>query len=239
VSEWFQRWFGEAYLELYPHRDAAEAARAVGLLQAHGMVLAGDRVLDLACGAGRHMAALQKAGAHVVGLDLSWPLLVAARSAGAELLVRADMRWLPVRSGAMDAVVNLFTSFGYFAHDDEHALVLSEISRVLAPGGRFALDFLNAPAVRAALVARDEKTVRGRRVVQQRRLSDGGRVVVKTIHLEAEGREYMERVRLFERPELEQMFADAGLEVRHVFGDYEGGAHGPSSPRLILLARRP
>jgi SAM-dependent methyltransferase len=237
-GEWYEHWFGEAYLGLYPHRDTAEAARAVALLQAHDMVRLGDRVLDLACGAGRHIAALASAGATVTGLDLSRPLLNAAREAGAAQLVRADMRRLPVRSGAMDAVVNLFTSFGYFARDDEHAMVLREIARVLVPTGRFALDFLNAPAVRAGLVARDERTVQGRRVVQERRISDAGRVVVKTIHLADEDRQFMERVRLFERPELETMMADAGLAVRHVFGDYDGSAHGPSSPRLILLAQR-
>lgn len=237
-GEWFERWFSEAYLELYPHRDAAEAVRVVALLSAHGTVRSGDRVLDLACGAGRHIAALEAAGASVTGLDLSRPLLNAARVSGATLLVRADMRRLPIRGGAMDAVVNLFTSFGYFAGDHEHALVLREIARVLAPQGRFALDFLNAPAVRAGLVPRDEQMVQGRRVVQQRRLSDAGRVVVKTIHLAGEELEFMERVRLFERPELEQMIAGAGLVVRHVFGDYDGSPHGSASPRLILLAQR-
>ena len=237
-GEWFEQWFGEVYLDLYPHRDAAEAARAVALLSAHGVVRPGERVLDLACGAGRHIAALEAAGARVTGLDLSRPLLNAARASGARLLVRADMRRLPIRGGAMDAVVNLFTSFGYFAGDHEHALVLREIARVLAPQGRFALDFLNAPAVRAGLVPRDEKTVQGRRVVQKRRLSDAGRVVVKTIHLTGEDRQFMERVRLFERPELEQMIAGAGLVVRQVFGDYDGSPHAPTSPRLIILAER-
>jgi SAM-dependent methyltransferase len=238
TGEWYERWFGEAYLELYPHRDVAEAARAVGLLSAHGVVRSGDRVLDLACGAGRHIAALQAAGARVTGLDLSRPLLNAARASGAGALVRADMRRLPVRGGAMDAVVNLFTSFGYFAHDEEHDQALREVARVLAPLGRFALDFLNAPAVRAGLVARDEQTVQGRRVVQERRFAEAGRVVIKTIHLADEDREYMERVRLFERPELEQMLAGAGLAVRQVFGDYDGSPHRTASPRLILLAQR-
>lgn len=237
-GEWFEQWFGDAYLDLYPHRDAAEAGRAVALLQAHGMVLAGDRVLDLACGAGRHIAALEKAGSRVTGLDLSQPLLRAARTGGAGTLVRADMRRLPLRSGAMDAVVNLFTSFGYFATDEEHDQVLREITRVLAPRGRFAIDFLNAPAVRAGLVPRDEKTVQGRRVVQERRLADAGRVVIKTIQIDGEDRQYMERVRLFERPELERMITGAGLVVRHVFGEYDGAPHGASSSRLIVLAQR-
>jgi SAM-dependent methyltransferase len=239
VSEWFEDWFGEVYLELYPHRDEAEAARAVALLQKHGVARGGSRVLDLACGAGRHAVALAAAGASVVGLDLSLPLLRSGQRKGVKAeLVRGDIRRLPLRAGGFDAVVNLFTSFGYFATDDEHLAALLEVARVLRPGGRFALDFLNAPAVRATLVPSDEKTVGGRRIVQRRRLENEGRTVTKEIQLIDEGRNYMERVRLFERAELEAMLPTAGLRVDAAFGDYDGGPHTPASSRLILLATR-
>ena len=239
MSEWFQEWFGDVYLELYPHRDEAEAARAVALLQGQGVAKAGSRVLDLACGAGRHAVALAAAGASVTGLDLSLPLLRSGqRKRVPAALVRGDIRHLPLRTGAFDAVVNLFTSFGYFATDAEHATTLGEVARVLRPGGRFALDFLNAPAVRATLVPQDERTVSGKRIVQRRRLDDGGRTVTKDIQLIDDGRTYQERVRLFERVELETMLKDAGLRVDGAFGDYDGGPHTSSSSRLLLLATR-
>ena len=238
MSEWYRDWFGEAYLELYPHRDEAEARRAVALLAGHGVVKPGARVLDLACGAGRHAVELERRGALVTGLDLSAVLLRAARTRWRGPLVRADMRYLPLRGGVFDAVVNLFTSFGYFARDEESEDVLRDVARVLVPGGCFALDFLNAPAVRASLVTRDSKQVQGKRVVQERRLSNAGRTVVKVIHLEHEGRSFEERVRLFERDELERMLAAAGLRIQAAFGDYDGGPHTPESPRLLLLARR-
>ena len=238
MSEWYQSWFGEAYLELYPHRDEAEARRAVALLVREGAVKPGARILDLACGAGRHAVELAEQGARVTGLDLSAVLLKAARSRWAGPLVRADMRYLPLRSGSFDSVLNLFTSFGYFSSDEESAGVLRDVARVLAPGGWFALDFLNAPAVRARLVARDSKQVQGKRVVQERRLSNAGRTVVKVIHLEHEGKSFEERVRLFERDELERMLSDAGLRIEAALGDYDGGPHTAESPRLLLLARR-
>jgi SAM-dependent methyltransferase len=240
MTEWFEDWFGEVYLELYPHRDEAEAARAVALLQRHGVITKGGRVLDLACGAGRHAIALAGAGTRVCGLDLSMPLLRSARVRKVEAgLVRGDIRRLPLRSGAFDTVVNLFTSFGYFGTDAEHECALREVARVLKPGGRFALDFLNAPLVRATLVPEDDRQVGGRRVVQKRRLDDGGATVTKEIHLIDDGRTYMERVRLFERAELEPMLRAAGLRVDEALGDYDGGPHTPDSPRLLLLATRP
>jgi SAM-dependent methyltransferase len=236
VTEWFERWFGEAYLALYPHRDEEEAERVVALLERLGVIGRG-RVLDLACGAGRYLDVLARRGAMVAGLDLSLPLLRTARGRGARLLVRGDVRALPIASGAFDAVLNLFTSFGYFEDDAQHQRVLAEVARVLKPGGRFVLDFLNAPQLRATLVPHDERRVGESVVVQERRISDDGRFVVKTIHLSGEGHSFMERVRLLERADLERMCAAAGLTVERVLGDYEGGAYDRRSPRCLIVAR--
>ena len=238
MSEWFKDWFGEVYLELYPHRDEAEAASAVSLLREHGVAQAGTKVLDLACGAGRHSVPLQAAGARVTGLDLSAVLLKAARSRFKGPLVRGDMRYLPFRAGAFASVANLFTSFGYFADDAEHTGVLREVARVLEPGGRFALDYLNAPLVRAGLVTHDHKVVRGKQVTQRRRLSQDGRIVTKTIEIENEPKTFTERVRLFDREELSGMMRAAGFTITEAFGDYRGAPYAPDSPRLLLLARR-
>jgi len=238
VTEWFEQWFGEEYLHVYPHRDDEDAQRLVGLLERQGIAMAGERVLDLACGPGRHVAELARRGSHVVGLDLSRALLFAARRRGAGPLVRGDMRRLPFRAAAFDVVLNLFTSFGYFASDAEHESVVREVARVLRPGGRFVLDFLNAPAVRAGLVARDERGLGQGSVVQERRLTDDGRYVIKSIHVSDDSRTFTERVRLFERADLVGMLAEQGICTEGVAGDYDGSPHGPSSPRLILLGRR-
>jgi len=210
----------------------------VSLLERRGVVGRGRRVLDLACGSGRHAQALEAAGALVTGVDLSMVQLRSARSRGLARLAQADMRIIPIRTGSMDAVVNLFTSFGYFDTDDEHAAVLAEVGRVLRPGGAFAMDFLNAPLVRATLVPRDEKSVSGRRVVQERRISDGGRFVIKEIHLEGEQEPFVERVRLLSRQDLEAMARAAHLTVDDVLGDYEGAPHTDTTPRVLMLARR-
>ena len=92
MTEWFEEWFGEEYLQLYPHRNEADAGRMVGLLQRVLPWASGWQVLDVGCGAGRHAKAMQEAGARVIGLDLSMTLLRRARKSVPIPLVRADMR---------------------------------------------------------------------------------------------------------------------------------------------------
>src|SRR5436190_11294354 len=164
MTEWFEEWFGEEYLQLYPHRDAAEADRAVGLIGERIGLEPGWRVLDVACGAGRHARAFEEARARCIGLDLSAALLRVAHQVTTAPLVRADMRALPIRPRSMDLTVNLFTSFGYFDRDAEHAAALGEMVGTLRPGGWFVIDFLNAPAVRAQLVPRETRRLDGREV---------------------------------------------------------------------------
>ncbi len=236
--EWFRDWFGDEYLELYPHRDDAEAGRAVNLFRRVAGGGSGLRVLDLACGAGRHLAALREAGFAPVGVDLSWPLLHRARENRPEVpLVRADMRGLPFRDGAFSAVVSFFTSFGYFDDERDDLRVATEVRRVLQTGGAFLIDFLNAAQVRASLVSEDELRIGGRTVRQTRRIRDGR--VIK--HIEIGPREsgsgpavFHERVRLYEPEELAALLRRGGLRPRKRFGDYDGSTFKETSPRLIV-----
>ena len=239
MTEWFEQWFGEEYHVLYPHRDEAEALRAVALIRRVAPWSPGDWVLDLACGAGRHAAELERAGAHVVGLDLSPAMLLRAQRRVRGPLVRGDMRTLPFRPGGFGLVVNLFTSFGYFRSDLEHGTVMHQVADVLAPGGRFVIDYLNADQVRRTLRHDSEQIQQGDATARvKRRFSEEGLYVVKEIELRAENRSFQERVRLFTPAELEEMLTSSGLEVVGRYGDYDGGPLNGDTPRTILVARR-
>jgi SAM-dependent methyltransferase len=234
MTEWFEEWFGEEYLALYPHRDDREAAEVVSLILRNVPLRADARVLDIACGTGRHARAFQAAGLVAIGVDLSRHLLERARSLSRLPVVRADIRALPFRAGSADLAVNLFTSFGYFATDADHLKALREMIATVRPGGWFVFDFLNAPRVRATVAERSEPVAGAVRV--DKWLQDGDRFVIKSITAD-DGRQFIERVRLFERSELVAMIAEAGGEVRHQFGDYHGGPPTADSPRVMLFAQ--
>jgi len=237
MTEWFESWFNDDYLLLYPHRDAAEAAQLVSLIGRHTGWTGGWRVLDVGCGPGRHAAALEGAGLRPVGLDLSSTLLRRAREVTSAPLVRADMRRLPIRARSMDACLSLFTSFGYFESDAEHAATLAGMAATLRPGGWFVIDFLNAAQVRSHVAVAAGPLVPGDRGSCLRKyLSADQRFVIKEIHL-ADGRQFNERVRLYHASELEGMLASAGVVIEQRFGDYQGAPCMDGSPRTVLMGR--
>lgn len=250
VEPWYASWFGEEYLALYPERDDREAQRqvrfAAGLLAPYARQ---GRIgfLDLACGTGRHAVALDAWGetAGVTGLDLSLPLLAEASRRPQRPrpgYVRGDMRKLPFREAAFGAVVNFFTSFGYFEDVEDDSAVLREVRRVLAPGGAFLSDVFNAKRVIATLASREEKTIAGQRIVIRRRYDAALKRVEKVIEMGTGpgARCFREWVRAYSEPELRDMHRGAGLEVARAFGDFDGSSFDVKrSPRLILLAVRP
>lgn len=243
---WYASWFGEEYLALYPHRDDLEAFRqsqwAFALLRPWARK---GRVgfLDLACGTGRHAVELRGEGG-VAGLDLSFPLLLEARERNVVPrpgYLRGDMRRLPFRPGTFGAVVNFFTSFGYFDDPAEDARVLTEVARALVPGGVFLSDLFNAQRVLATLVSQEEKTVAGERVSIRRDFDPVTRRLTKEIRMgdEGTGRSFTERVRVYLEPELRALHDRSGFTVLETFGDFDGAPFHPRrSPRLILLAQK-
>lgn len=236
MPDWYEEYFGEEYLLLYPHRDLEDAERLVDLLCRAVGLGPGWRVLDVACGTGRHAVAFQTRGARVTGLDLSKHLLLRARDISHFPVIRSDVRRIPVRPSSMDFAVNLFTSFGYFDSDAEHARALAEMVATVRRRGWFALDFLNAARVPAELVPREEGEMNGEPVRIDRWLDPSRRHVFKSITL-ADGRRFVERVRLFTAAELERFLEAAGCGVSIRLGDYDGGVLEADSPRVLLAGR--
>jgi SAM-dependent methyltransferase len=255
---WFETAFGAHYPLMYAHRDAAEAGAAVAAI-ARLAPLGAGACLDLGCGAGRHLTFLAVGGRQVVGLDLSKTLLTAARGAAAAagaVLVRGDMRQLPLGDRIFTAVASLFTAFGYFGPLVAHGAVVGEIARVLRPGGHWYLDYLNCAAVRRE-VAGGESTTRWRdsgplsvgelrsvaadRVVKQVvvRPRPGCAAEAAALGVPCGGLAYGEEVALFEPVELDELAAPHGLwRVGEAGGYADEAFNSPQAPRWLLAYRR-
>ena len=237
---WYKEWFGQEYLELYAHRDESEADRHVDFVVSHLEGPDPRLVLDLACGAGRHSAALRRRGYEVVGADLSVSLL--ATPPRCPMAVAADMRCLPFRVESFDWVLNFFTSFGYFERERENFRVLEEITRLLRPNGRFMIDFLNKERVIAELREQEVQERGGRKIHIERWYDPATRRINKRMRLEnPDGRPstYLESVRAYDRDEVTIGARWAGLEVDALYGNFDGEPYHRESERLILIGHKP
>jgi len=243
---WFRQWFGEDYLLVYDHRDEREAERDADAVVRVLALTGAERILDLCCGSGRHAHVFAQRGYAVTGLDYSATLLDVARRAqddGSRYphFVRGDARATPFRDGAFDVVVNMFTSFGYFS-DSENAGMIAEIRRLLRPGGRFYMDYLNPPRVLDGLVPESRREKGGTLIVERRCHDPETCRVEKTITIcrpGGEKREYCESVRIYKRGEMERMIADAGLNLLGVLGSADGAPYDADADRMILFGAAP
>ena len=234
---WYKEWFGEEYLELYAHRDEGEAERHVDFV-ASLFDRSPRAVLDLACGAGRHTAALRRRGIRTLGIDLSKTLLNQARGLPR---VAGDMRRLPFGDASFDWVLNFFTSFGYFESEEENRRVIGEVARILERGGGFLIDLFNRETMLAGLEPAETRTVGGRTVEIERWYDERSERINKRIRLvgsEYPIRTFVESVRAYAPEEVEASLGAAGLRVIDRFGSFAGEPFREDSPRLILVARK-
>jgi ubiquinone/menaquinone biosynthesis C-methylase UbiE len=187
---------------------------------------------------------LARAGYRVTGVDRSAALLEEARRrAGGERwpkLVRADYRQLPFPDASFDAAVNLFTSLGYLG-EEEDTRVLSEIGRVLRPGGRLVIESMHRDRLVLHWSEQDWRLVGEGRLLLEQRTFDALSGVAQTTQTvidgagERESRSYS--VRVYAASELLAMLERAGFAEIKAYGDLEGGPFAPST-RLVIVARR-
>ena len=196
--------------------------------------------MDLACGKGRHARYLAEKGFDVTGLDISLHSIEYASQFEREGLVfyQHDMR-LPFRINYYDAIVNFFTSFGYFDNDADHLRSLKNISKGLKNNGLLLLDYFNSDWVRSALVPSETKEIDGIEFFASKYLDE--KHVYKKVEFVAFDQHYAfeERVRLFTLEDFEGLMAQADLKIRSVFGDYELNPYDKkTSKRLIIIAEK-
>lgn len=247
MSDWTKAFFrAPVFTPGAPEALAAAPMEAAAVWRALGLK-PGARLLDLACGTGRHAVLLARRGAFVVGVDKSEAYLKEARAKARGLsnclFARGDMRRLTFR-GEFDAAMNLWTSFGYFAKASDDVRALKGAARALKPGGLFLIDLIDFAWVKKhGQRRRWDRRADGAYLLQDAVWTDGcdPKIVNAWLILRPGKPELRSRfvVRGYDKPRLYAALRRAGLEPVRSWRGLGALGRLKSSGRLVVLARKP
>ncbi|WP_111684169.1 class I SAM-dependent methyltransferase [Winogradskyella tangerina] len=237
TEQWYASWFDTPYYHiLYKDRDYSEAQIFMDNLTNYLNIPEGGKILDLACGKGRHSIYLNTLGYNVTGIDLSEQSINHAKQFENNTLKFEVHDMTKPYPETFDAVFNLFTSFGYFDNEICNLKTIESIKQELNATGFGVIDFMNVDYVVENLVSEDVKTVDGINFHQKRSVKNG--YIVKDISFKIDDQqfEYQERVKALTLNDFKDLFEKAGVYLLDIFGDYNlQKYHSKTSERLIMV----
>ena len=242
---WFETWFNTPYYHiLYKDRNFEEAENFITLLINDLKIPEHSKIIDLACGKGRHAVFLNRMGFEVLGLDLSEESISQNKIFENDTLKFKvhDMReaiYPEISTQKVDAVCNLFTSFGYFESEADDKKIFKSVADALKEKGFFVLDFLNEQLVKNTLVSEALITRGNIDFHISKRIED--QHVIKDINFKDQGDDFhfFEKVKLHTLEEIGSYAEEFGFERVKIYGDYHLGAFDrDTSPRCINVFRK-
>lgn len=240
-KKWFHNWFNSPYYHiLYQQRNDAEAEFFIDNLCAYLKPKTEARLLDIACGRGRHAIYLNKKGYDITGIDLSIASIEYAKQFENNRLhfYVHDMRHL-FYINYFDIAFNLFTSFGYFETDYDHIKALKTFQKSLKPGGLLVLDYFNSHKIIDNLTAQEVKTVDGIEFHINKSVENDK--IVKAIEFKHKNKHYAfkEEVKAFGIDDFKLFFEQSQFEIVHCFGNHNLEAFDINkSDRLIFICKK-
>ena len=238
-NNFYKSWFDTPYYHiLYKNRDYKEAEMFTKELMEFIKLPLNSKILDLACGKGRHSINLNKMGYDVTGVDLSVKNIKNASKYESEKLKFKihDMR-KPLGQ-KFDLVVNLFTSFGYFDDFKDNLKTLDSIKSSLKKNGLAVIDFLNIKYLKNNLIHKNTEEIDGIKFHLNRSIKNG--FLTKKISFKHELNEYNfeEKVRSLDLDDFKSMFKQSNIKILHIFGDYKLTSFDENkSKRLIFILK--
>jgi SAM-dependent methyltransferase len=240
-EKWYQNWFNSPYYHiLYHQRNDDEAEFFIDNLLNHLKTSSDAKLLDIACGRGRHSIYLNKKGFDVTGIDLSYANIKYARQFENENLhfFVHDMRYL-FYINYFDVCFNLFTSFGYFDTEKDHINSLKVFRKSLTKDGLLVLDFFNSEKIVRNLKKEEVKHIDGIDFYITKTIDEGKIIKSITFNHRQQHFSFQEEVKALSMKDFERMFELSGFEIRGYFGDYSLNEFDPEkSDRLIFICSK-
>ena len=238
---WFANWFNSPYYHtLYKNRDEKEAQGFIDNLVQHLNLKKRSKLLDIACGKGRHAKHFNSLGFDVVGVDLSSNSITTAKKNENETLqfFEHDMREI-YQENQFDLATNLFTSFGYFEKDEDEQKAINAMASNLKKEGLLVIDFMNAKKVITNLVASEQKIIDDITFDINRKVRN--QFIIKDIHItdSKTKHNFQEKVKALTFADFSDFITNAGLKIIDIFGNYKlEEFNAQNSDRLILICKK-
>jgi SAM-dependent methyltransferase len=229
---------------MFNPRRQADAPAEVDKLMTLLNLKPGDNILDLCCGIGRHSLELAHRGFKVTGVDRTSTYLdIASRQAEKKGLkvefIREDMRVF-CQPDTYDAVINMFTSFGYFEDPVDDRKVTVNMFRSLKKGGRFLIDVRGKETLARDFRERDWREEDGALVLEERKVTqDWSRIENRWILIkDGKINENTLSLRLYSAAEIKSLLTDSGFRKVDIYGDYTSVPYDQNARRLVAIAHK-
>lgn len=243
-KEWFKDWFNSPYYHLlYNNRNDDEAIAFIEALVAKLSLPTNAKMLDVACGKGRHSKALADMGFDVTGIDLSIASILEAKQNETNQLhfFTHDMR-LPFWINYFDVAFNFFTSFGYFKSQREHNNAIRSIAQSIKHNGLLVIDYLNVAFEEKQFQNDVEKVIDDLHFFVNKWHDDTHfykQIQVQDCHTKLPINLSTERVAKFLLKDFQQMLVSQNMQIQQVFGNYNLADYdAQTSERMIIIAKK-
>jgi SAM-dependent methyltransferase len=241
-SGFFSKWYFEIVT-----KDFSESGtnKEIDFLKKVLRLKKGAKVLDLCCGYGRITNELASRGYDMTGQDLNnYFLGIAKKNADKMKLnilwVKSDMRRIPFKN-KFDAVINMFTSFGYFSNDEEDETVIKQVNKALKKGGKFLLDYVNKDFIIRRYLKEDIREIKDGYVKIKRDYDHLRSSHHEKFEIFVDGKivkKFTVDFRFYSVTELIAMIHKNGFKIINVFGDFNFNPLSFDSKNCIILAKK-
>ena len=231
-------WFNSDYYHiLYKNRDKKEAEFFINNLIKKLKIKKGSKILDLACGVGRHSFYLNKKGMNVIGIDNSENNINKAKKIENTYLKFKKKEMTEDYGQDFDFIFNLFTSFGYI--NEEHNFnTFKSINNSLVNQGILVIDYLNVFRIKEELIEKETKKIRN--IIFNIKRSFKDNFIVKKIKIKDNNEIFYfeERVMELTLNDFKKYLKKFNFKILDVYGNYNLDNYNKNSERLIMIIKK-
>lgn len=238
---WFEDWFNSPYYHLlYKDRNHNEAELFIRNILSYLSPIESSKMLDVACGKGRHSLFISKQGYITDGFDLSENSINEAKKhENFNLKFYLNDIRTPLNKNHYHFAFNLFTSFGYFINEEDNQKAIDAISESLVKNGILVIDFMNINYTLQNLTLSEVKQIEGITFKITKEIEND--FIVKNIEFDDKNNHFhfTERVKLLHLNDFITYLTQANLKIETTFGDYSlNPFNEETSERLIIIAKK-